>query len=189
MRRNYHSSKRDEVWRETRSFTHSIVKHSNLIHPSIACPRVPPPPPPPERVRIWPGWGGGVKCIRKPHPGGGQRKWSNSPTPEQVTSSRSFRLLLNLKNLNFPDTVNFVNSLEINVRQTAPWSVSTVKKWRSGPQFWLKASSHTPYDSVYWMTQFIESVRGTHADHCTGWRWSMCPTPGTHLMVKFPTPG
>ena len=33
--------------------------------------------------------------------------------------SRPFRLLLNLKNLNFPDNVNYVNSLKINVRQIA----------------------------------------------------------------------
>ena len=29
----------------------------------------------------------------------------------------------------------------------------------------------------------------TRGDHSANWRRSMCPTPVTHLVVKFPTPG
>ena len=43
------------------------------------------------------------------------------------TDTRLFRLILNLKYLNFPHNVNYVNTLEINVRQISPFSVSMVK--------------------------------------------------------------
>ena len=55
------------------------------------------------------------------------------------SSSRPFRLLLNLKNLNFPDNVNSMNSLEINKWHIAGKCIHGEKKWRS-PTFAQSAS-------------------------------------------------